>query len=333
MASMIKTGRPVCLDVRVGARAKPLGLDRVAGGSSGGAAAAVAAGVGPLAEGSDLAGSIRVPASCCGVVGLKPSLGRVPRYPSANGWTAFGVTGPIARTVRDAALLLSVLAGPDDRDPLSLPETGEDFVGATEREIRRLCMAWSPDLGYAAVDREVQSLCSAAAEMFQSLGCVVEEEHPGFQDPETRYLDLTAPLRAAMYSQYLTQWQDQMDPILVKSDCPHTGHHSGGLRACDSSADAFLAHRAPFLCAVRCVTDAHDGGRSVSHWNGLPPGDCRTISILTVGLVSIQVPFRYDWAARHFSAVRLDPGGLTGWAPDSRPALRRCDRAQGGALV
>src|SRR5215831_7317845 len=136
----------------------PWQLDRVAGGSSGGAAAALAAGLGPLAEGSDLAGSIRIPASCCGVIGLKPSLGRVPHYPSPNCWTGFGVVGPMARTVRDAALLLSVMAGPDEHDPRSLPDTGEDFVSATEGDIDGLHAAWSADLGYAAVDPEVHSL-------------------------------------------------------------------------------------------------------------------------------------------------------------------------------
>ena len=194
----------------------PWHLDRIAGGSSGGAAAALAAGLGPLAEGSDLAGSIRIPASCCGVVGFKPSLGRVPNYPSANGWTAFSVVGPMARTVRDAALLLSVMAGPDDRDPLSLPDTGDDYARATEREVRALRVAWSADLGYAAVDPEVQSLCAAAAKMFENFGCVLEEAHPGFEDPEPLFLDLTAPPRAALCGPYLAQWQDQMDPILVQ---------------------------------------------------------------------------------------------------------------------
>jgi Asp-tRNA(Asn)/Glu-tRNA(Gln) amidotransferase A subunit family amidase len=195
-----------------GATRNPWQLDRIAGGSSGGAAAALAAGLGPLAEGSDLAGSIRIPASCCGIVGFKPTLGRVPRYPSVNGWTSFAVVGPMARTVRDAALLLSVMAGPDERDPQSLPDTGEDFVNATEGGIRGLRAAWSADLGYALVDPEVRSLCAAAAKMFENLGCAVEEAHPGFEDPESLFLDLTAPLRAAMCRPYLAEWRDQMDP-------------------------------------------------------------------------------------------------------------------------
>lgn len=193
----------------------PWSLDRITGGSSGGAAAALAAGLGPLAEGSDLAGSIRVPASCCGVVGLKPSLGRIPRYPSLNGWTSFSCLGPMARTVRDAALLLSVMAGPDDRDPQSLPATGEDFARAAEGGIRGLRVAWSPDLGYAAVEPEVRQLCESAAKTFATLGCVVEEAHPGFDDSEPIFLDLSAGLRTAAYGGYLAEWKDQMDPILV----------------------------------------------------------------------------------------------------------------------
>jgi len=194
----------------------PWNLERIAGGSSGGAAAALAAGLGPLAEGSDLAGSIRIPASCCGVVGLKPSLGRVPCYPSPNGWTSFWGVGPMARTVRDVALLLSVMAGPDDRDPQSLPATGEDFVRAAEGGVRGLRAALSPDLGYAAVEPEVRQLCEAAAKTFATLGCVVEEAHPGFENPETLFLDLSAGLRAAAYGKYLAQWRDRMDPMLVK---------------------------------------------------------------------------------------------------------------------
>jgi Asp-tRNA(Asn)/Glu-tRNA(Gln) amidotransferase A subunit family amidase len=108
------------------------------------------------------------------------------------------------------------MAGPDERDPQSLPDTGEDFVGATEREIHGLRVAWSADLGYASVDPEVQSLGAAAAKMFENLGCVVEEAHPGFEDPALLYLDLTAPLRAAEYGPYLAQWRDQMDPTLVQ---------------------------------------------------------------------------------------------------------------------
>ena len=199
-----------------GATRNPWSLGRTPGGSSGGAAAALAAGLGPLAEGSDLAGSIRQPAACCGVVGLKPSLGRVPRYPSANGFTSFSCVGPMARTVRDAALLLSVMAGPDDRDPSSLPLAPESFARAGEGGIAGLRVAFSGDLGYAPVDPEIKRLCGAAARRFGELGCAVEAADPGFDDPESLFLDLTAPLRAAANLQDLPQWKSEMDPILVE---------------------------------------------------------------------------------------------------------------------
>ena len=192
----------------------PWNRDLIAGGSSGGAAAAVAAGLGPLAEGSDLAGSIRIPASVCGVVGLKPSLGRVPRWPALNGWTGFSHVGPIARTVADAALALSVWAGPDDRDPSSLPATGEDFARAIDGGAQGLRVAWSPDLGGAPVDPEVRRITEAAAKAFVDLGCRVEEAHPALGDVLTLFMDLTAPMRAAAMAPYLPQWREQLDPML-----------------------------------------------------------------------------------------------------------------------
>ncbi|MEX2146310.1 MAG: amidase [Candidatus Rokuibacteriota bacterium] len=199
-----------------GATRNPWHLERVPGGSSGGAAAGLAAGLGPLAEGSDLAGSIRVPAACCGVVGLKPSLGRVARYPTKNGWTGFSVVGPMARTVRDAALLLSVLAGPDDRDPISLPAPGREFAHAAQGTIAGLRVAWTPDLGYAPVEPEIRAVCAAAARRFEALGCAVDEAQPGFDDAEPLFMDLVAPMRAASFGAMLPQWRAEMDPLLVQ---------------------------------------------------------------------------------------------------------------------
>jgi Asp-tRNA(Asn)/Glu-tRNA(Gln) amidotransferase A subunit family amidase len=192
----------------------PWDPSRVAGGSSGGAGAAVAAGISPLAEGSDLGGSIRTPASVCGIVGLKPSLGRVARYPAPNGWTALSVNGPMTRTVGDAALLLSVFAGPDERDPQSLPDTGEDFARAVDGGVSGLRVAWSADLGYAEVDPEVRHIAQAAVKTFADLGCEVEEADPGFEDPRPLLIELTAPYRAAIMEPHLA-WRDLMDPVLV----------------------------------------------------------------------------------------------------------------------
>lgn len=161
----------------------PWHLERTPGGSSGGAAAAVAAGIGPLAHGSDGAGSIRIPAALCGVFGLKPSFGRVPYWPNQDFWAARSHNGPLSRTVRDAALLLGAMAGPDPRDPLSLDSPPVDYVAACDGDLRGLRVAWSADFGYAAIEPEVRSLTRAAAERFAELGCGVEEVTPGWDDP------------------------------------------------------------------------------------------------------------------------------------------------------
>src|SRR5262245_11660687 len=149
------------------------------GGSSGGAAAAVAAGLGPLALGTDDGGSIRVPAAFCGIYGFKPSFGRVPKYPAFRGSETLSHTGPMTRTVRDAALVLDAIAGPDDRDRHSLPaEPGSSFVEACDAGIAGLSVAWSADLGHGVVDPEAAELCAIAAERFEPLGCDVEVVGP-----------------------------------------------------------------------------------------------------------------------------------------------------------
>ncbi|MBI2461338.1 MAG: amidase [Candidatus Rokubacteria bacterium] len=189
---------------------------RTAGGSGGGAAAAVAAGLGPLAVGTDGGGSIRIPASFCGIYGLKPSFGRVPIYP-ASAAEALSHAGPMTRTVADAALMLEVMAGPDERDRNSLPADGAGYTGAIEGDLRGLRVAWSPDLGYAAVDPEVRALAGAAARRFVDLGCEVEEADPGFGDPQTAWVTLFYGSIAARLDGYLPEWQDRIDPGLLRT--------------------------------------------------------------------------------------------------------------------
>jgi Asp-tRNA(Asn)/Glu-tRNA(Gln) amidotransferase A subunit family amidase len=163
----------------------PWQLDRTSGGSSGGAAAAIATGLGPLAHGSDGAGSIRIPSALCGIFGFKPSFGRVPNWPNADIWAARSHNGPMTRTVADAALMLRAIAGPDPRDPTSIDNTPDDYVTAVTRPfeaLRGLRVAWSVDFGYAAVDPEVRRLTTAAAERFRDFGCEVEAVNPGWDD-------------------------------------------------------------------------------------------------------------------------------------------------------
>ena len=169
-----------------GQTGNPFAPDRSAGGSSGGAASALALGVGDLALGSDGGGSIRIPASFCGTVGLKPSYGLVPRAPDSAGWLLLTHFGPLTRTVADCARALAVMAGPDPLDPLCLPALGQDFEAAARcpGDLSGLRVAYSDDLGYIRLDREVRErFAEAVAAFAQATGATVEQAHPGLDSP------------------------------------------------------------------------------------------------------------------------------------------------------
>lgn len=189
-----------------------------AGGSSGGASAAVAAGLGPLAEGSDGAGSVRIPASLCGVVGLKPSTGRIPQTILAGRYYSWAYHGPITRTVADNALMLDVVAGPDESDPLSLPDHAGSFVGETAKDITGWRVAWSPDLGFAQVDPEVRDICAAAVAAFEDCGAVVTAAAPGWADPEeAMWNGIWVPGFASEHDLLdWDQWDGQVDANLIE---------------------------------------------------------------------------------------------------------------------
>lgn len=160
----------------------PWDLSKTPGGSSGGSAAALAAGYAPLAIGTDGGGSIRIPAGFTGTFGLKPSFGRVPAWPLSPFGTVAHV-GPMTRTVGDAALMLNVIAEPDARDWHSLPHQGIDYAGHLPARLDGLKIAYSPTLGYATVDPEIATLVEAAAATLGDLGAEVERVDPGFDDP------------------------------------------------------------------------------------------------------------------------------------------------------
>jgi amidase len=157
----------------------PYDLAKTVGGSSGGAACALAAGLLPIADGSDTGGSLRNPAAFCNVVGFRPSPGRVPR--DEGSWSPLSVDGPMARTVADVALFLSAIAGPAPGDPLSLPEEGAAFRGPLERSCRGVRVAWWKGLGGVPFEPEVVRVVNANRRTFEDLGCVVEEAEPDFE--------------------------------------------------------------------------------------------------------------------------------------------------------
>jgi amidase len=176
-----------------GTTLNPVDPTRSAGGSSGGAACALAAGMVPLADGSDMGGSLRNPASFCGVVGLRPSLGRVPEWPLYNQWETTSVGGPMARNVGDLALLLSVLAGPDPRAPQALGAPGSDFAPPLSGSLAGVRVALSVDLGGAfEVDDEVAAVVAGSASVFSGAGATVSAAHPDLAEADDTFRTLRA---------------------------------------------------------------------------------------------------------------------------------------------
>ena len=161
-----------------GATRNPYDPTKTCGGSSGGAAVALATGMLPIADGSDLGGSLRNPAGYCNVVGFRPSPGRVPIWPSQAAWFPMGVQGPMARNVADVGLMLSAIAGPDPRAPISLQEPGTVFRPPLDGNVQGSVVAWSRDLGGLPVDPRVTAVLDAERGTLERLGCIVEDAEP-----------------------------------------------------------------------------------------------------------------------------------------------------------
>jgi len=175
-----------------GATRNPYDPGKTSGGSSGGAAAAVASGMLPFADGSDLAASLRNPGNYCNVVGFRPTPGRVPSYPAANAWDTQPVPGPIARTVEDTAFLLAAMAGPDPRAPTSIAEPGKRFSSPLARDFRKTRIAWSRNLGGLPMDPRVTAVLEKQKDVFKDLGCIVEEVEPDFSGATEAFETLRA---------------------------------------------------------------------------------------------------------------------------------------------
>lgn len=197
-----------------GATLNPWNTKLSAAGSSGGAAVALASGTAWVTQGSDLGGSLRNPASFCGVVGLRPSPGRVASNPGAKIDRLLGVKGPMARSVEDTALLLDAMTGENPSDPLSLPKT-ESFLDAARSGWRPARAAFSTDLGITPVDPEVASICRAAVARFSDIGTVVEEAHPDLSEAHDTFQVMRGMVFAASYAGLLDRYRDTMKPEVV----------------------------------------------------------------------------------------------------------------------
>jgi aspartyl-tRNA(Asn)/glutamyl-tRNA(Gln) amidotransferase subunit A len=190
----------------------PWDKTRQTGGSSGGSAAAVAAGMCPVAMGNDGGGSIRIPCNFCGVFGLKPHLGRVPRYPALPGWETMSAEGPITRTVADAALMMDVMAGPDNRDYLSLPAPGVSYLENLEKDAKKKKFAFSLDLGYQVIGKEVEEIVKRAVFSFADLGYDVEEVNPKLIDMGPDFVTQVISETMAALGNRMEEWK----PVIYK---------------------------------------------------------------------------------------------------------------------
>jgi amidase len=198
-----------------GATRNPYDLSKTAGGSSGGAAAAVACGMLPFADGSDLAASLRNPGNYCNVVGFRPTPGRVPTYPAANAWDTQPVIGPIGRTVEDAAFLLSAMAGPDRRAPVSIAEPGSIFAAPLKRSFKKVRVAWTRDFGGLPVEPAVTAVLEQQRKVFKGLGCIVEEACPDFAGATEAFETLRAVSFALRFAPLLKTHRAELKDTVI----------------------------------------------------------------------------------------------------------------------
>lgn len=198
-----------------GATRNPYDTTRTCGGSSGGAAVALATGMLPIADGSDFGGSLRNPGNFNNVVGFRPSFGRVPVWPAGLGYFGMSVVGPLARTVGDVALLMTAIAGPDRRAPLSVEEPPTIFARTLERDFRGTRVAWAPDLGGLPVDPRVTAVLEGGRHVFADLGCAVEAAVPDFSDADEVFTVLRAWSFAVAHAEELKQHRDKLKDTVI----------------------------------------------------------------------------------------------------------------------
>lgn len=287
----------------------PWNTERTSGASSGGAGAAVAAGLGPLAHGSDGAGSIRIPACLCGVFGMKPSYGRVPYHPNTDYFGLRSHNGPLARTVRDGALLLQAMAGPDRRDPFSIDAPPDDYLAACDGDLRGRRVAWSADLGYAAVDPEVRRIAAAAARRFADLGCTVEEPALGWPDPYEWHKTIYQVNVAARQIERAHERPDWIEPTMARMI-----FNAARLSAIEYHRA--LLERSRFYTAVCTTFETYDllltPQMPVAAWSADPGPEEGYLDIAGRPATSIfeRVPFMYPFNLTGYPAANV-PCGFT----------------------
>lgn len=238
----------------------PYDPTKTAGGSSGGAGAALASGMLPIADGSDMGGSLRNPGNFNNVVGFRPSAGVVPTWPSATPWVPLSVKGPLGRTVGDVALLLSVMAGADPRDQSAQESPADRFTRPLERDFTGVRVAWCPDLGGLPLDPRVRAVLEGRRQTFVDLGCIVEDAVPDLSGADGVFLDLRAALLAASHGDVLRTDRDKLKPEAIwnieeglKLDAAAVGRAMIRQSEIFGRMRAFMERYEYVLCAVNQV--------------------------------------------------------------------------------
>ena len=321
-----------------GTTLNPYDLGRSAGGSSGGSAVALATGMVALADGSDMGGSLRNPASFNNVVGLRPGLGRVPEWPHPNAWETLSVSGPMARTVGDLALLLSVMAGPDPRVPLALETPGSVFAEPLGRlassPLDGLRVAISTDLGGAfEVDAEVAGVVADQARVLREAGSTVVEAHPDLAEAEDTFRTLRAWHFQARYGALLAANPGRMKPSLA--DNIRAGE---SLTGADVARGVPPAHRARgadagLLRVPRRAGAAGEPGAAVPGRPGVPGRDQRPGAGDLPRLDAVGLPDHRDRLPGDLRAGRVHLRRAAGRGADRGAALGRATAARGGARL
>ena len=236
-----------------GATRNPWNPALTCGGSSGGAAVALATGMGPIAQGSDLGGSLRIPAAFCGVVGFRTTPGLIPVYPRELAWDSLSVTGPMARSVADVALMLSMMAGPDDRAPLSYAVDTREYLKAVKNpSVKGWRVAWTPNLnGLIPVDAEVARIAEGSTRIFKSLGAKIETACPDFSEVNEIVLATRGLSMVALHADKLAKWKEQMQKGLV-------WNIEQGLRLTPQELGRGEKLRTKLWHRVRTFMDTHD---------------------------------------------------------------------------
>ena len=294
-----------------GTTLNPWDTTKSSGGSSGGAAAALACGMVPLADGSDLGGSLRNPANFCNLVGFRPSPGWVPNWPAIAAWFPFSVQGPMARTVQDTALLLSVMAGYDRRSPIAIDQPGSLFAQPLGRDFKGVRIGWLKDLGGLPFDRRVKTVVDGQRKLFQSLGCVVEDGEPDFSDADEAFRTWRAWYYRLAFGKLLEPYRHLIKATVIEEI-------ENGAKLTGERIAQMESKRTALYQRVRIFMETHEF--MILPVNQVPPFDMKMEYVSEIEGVKL---IRYtDWmrSAYYISSIGLPAISVpAGFTPEGLP--------------